>query len=568
MAVVIVDRRTIIDNAETTTGWTNAGFGVQSDDRAEGNNAVAEQLNISDGSVYFTRGASVDLSNTLVYVYSFNNALQDLWDSSPPPVGLLIGDGTDRIAFNMAGANKKVFSHSEGPTNWQSLVLDGSKASELNTAGLTFVESGSFANLNLSAITQFGCYFETLSKALGGGYNVSVDIMRFGNDGIYVLGGSSSDPGICRNIASADRSLAANAAYGLFREYTNIAFGCQGPLTFGGDASQSTSYFDDSGVVIAFENRDISNDKYYFDVAALNTTTNYFKLSDSTITTAGPYVNSRCNSTFIDYLEFDAVSFVGLGGSITFPSDTNPGAGRTHIVNGCKFSQCREIFPKTASFTNNSISGYGFTAVGVTTAAVIIDSETTPNNWSDVDFTSSGSGHAIGITEPGTYTFTNFTYNGYASSDGTTGNEVVYNNSGGAVTINISGGNTPTVRNGTSATTSVVAAVTVNVNGLPVVGLNDNATEIRVLGAGTTIELNTDGTDATGATGTASTENHRSSTYSFAMSKDKDLDLRILNVEYVPAFISSVTASNNPTNIPVDLKIDRVYNDDTPPSGE
>lgn len=568
MAVVIVDRRTIIDNAETTTGWTNAGFGVQSDDRAEGNNAVAEQLNISDGSVYFTRGASVDLSNTLVYVYSFNNALQDLWDSSPPPVGLLIGDGTDRIAFNMAGANKKVFSHSGGPTNWQSLVLDGSKASELNTAGLTFVESGSFANLNLSAITQFGCYFETLSKALGGGYNVSVDIMRFGNDGIYVLGGSSSDPGICRNIASADRSLAANAAYGLFREYTNIAFGCQGPLTFGGDASQSTSYFDDSGVVIAFENRDISNDKYYFDVAALNTTTNYFKLSDSTITTAGPYVNSRCNSTFIDYLEFDAVSFVGLGGSITFPSDTNPGAGRTHIVNGCKFSQCREIFPKTASFTNNSISGYGFTAVGVTTAAVIIDSETTPNNWSDVDFTSSGSGHAIGITEPGTYTFTNFTYNGYASSDGTTGNEVVYNNSGGAVTINISGGNTPTVRNGTSATTSVVAAVTVNVNGLPVVGLNDNATEIRVLGAGTTIELNTDGTDATGATGTASTENHRSSTYSFAMSKDKDLDLRILNVEYVPAFISSVTASNNPTNIPVDLKIDRVYNDDTPPSGE
>jgi hypothetical protein len=36
----------------------------------------------------------------------------------------------------------------------------------------------------------------------------------------------------------------------------------------------------------------------------------------------------------------------------------------------------------------------------------------------------------------------------------------------------------------------------------------------------------------------------------------------------VPAFVSGITANTDPTNIPVDLKIDRVYDDDTPPTGE
>ena len=573
MAVVIVDRRTVVDTSDTTTGWTGNGFGVQNTDVAEGSGANAESINISSGSMYYTAGASVDLSNTLVYVFGFNNALQDTWDSSPPPVGILIGDGTDRIAFNMAGSNKKVFAHSDGPVNWQSLVLDGSKASELNTAGLTFADSGSFVALNLSAITQFGCYFETLSKALGGGYNVSVDIIRYGNDGLYILGGSASNPGVCTNIAEGDRSIASLDAHGIFREYAPTAFGVQGPLTFGGEGSQTTSYFEDTGVVIVFEDRDISNDKYYFNIAGLSTTTNYFKLSDSTITTAGPFVNCGMGSTSIDYLEFDAVSFVGLGGSITFPSDTNTGAGRTHIVNGCSFNQCREIFPKSVVFTNNVISGYGFTFVGVTTAAVIIDEDANVSNWSDLSFTSSGSGHAIGITTTGTYNFTNISFSGYSGTpgsnlvpnSGSTG-AAVYNNSGGIVTINVSGGTSPSVRNGVGSTTNVIASATVNITGLPVLTPGtDPGTEIRVFDRSTGIST---GPNRPGDSGIvagistaeiAGTENHYTSTFSFSVGLGATFDVRILNERYVPLFLENRAADTDPTNIPVDLKIDRVF---------
>ena len=109
---------------------------------------------------------------------------------------------------------------------------------------------------------------------------------------------------------------------------------------------------------------------------------------------------------------------------------------------------------------------------------------------------------------------------------------------------------------GAGSTVTFVSAVTVNITGLPVVPTG-NATEIRVFDSGTTTEIAGIGT-----------ENHRTSTYSFSLSTGTNFDVRLLNLDYVPAFVSNQTASTDPTNIPVDLKIDRVYDDDTPPSGE
>ena len=62
------------------------------------------------------------------------------------------------------------------------------------------------------------------------------------------------------------------------------------------------------------------------------------------------------------------------------------------------------------------------------------------------------------------YTLTNNTYTGYAASDGSTGNEVVYNNSGGAILLNISGGSNPSVRNSASSQTVVLSSATVTIH--------------------------------------------------------------------------------------------------------
>jgi hypothetical protein len=78
-----------------------------------------------------------------------------------------------------------------------------------------------------------------------------------------------------------------------------------------------------------------------------------------------------------------------------------------------------------------------------------------PSKISLSTFTSGGTGHAIEITTPGTYTFTTNAFSGYGAN--ATTDACIYNNSGGLVTINLGayGDQIPTVRNGAGASTVV-----------------------------------------------------------------------------------------------------------------
>jgi len=81
------------------------------------------------------------------------------------------------------------------------------------------------------------------------------------------------------------------------------------------------------------------------------------------------------------------------------------------------------------------------------------------NDIDNTTFVSDGTGHAIELTSAhaGTSkTLTNVYFSGYGA-DGTA-NAAIYNNSGGAVTITISGGDSPTVLNGSGASTTIVTS--------------------------------------------------------------------------------------------------------------
>lgn len=536
MTVSITDRRTIIDDAESTTGWTGVGFGTTSSDVAEQTNAVAEAINIGNAAMYYTDGTSTDLSTspgTLVYVYAFNNALQPAWDNSPPPMALLLGDGTDRIAFDMAGSDRRVFNHLDGPTNWQCLVLDTADATAMNSAGNTYVDAGSFAGLNFAAITQWGARYLTQSKALGGGYNVATDIIRYGNDGIRITDGTSGAEGTFSELAIADRSTADGAAHGIFRELNPVSFGCQGPLTFGDSGAATESRFIDSGVTVAFEDRNIANDKYYFNIEGNSGTTNVFELRSSTITTAGPFVSMNMAGGNIDTLIFDSVSFVNLGNGITF---SNSADATGHSVTQCTFDGCGRIDPGDVTFSSITIQNSNDA-----TGAVLLDDDGA-GNWSDLGFIG-GTGHGILIDSTGTYTFNNISFSGFGATDSTLA--AVYNNSGGAVTINISGGDSPTVRNGSGASTTVLATTNVTIS-----NLKDN-TEVRIYETGTTtvvdgIENATDGSP-----------DDRSFTFSDEQNDVVDIVIHSLNYKWQK--IVGFTIPSSATNLPIQQEFDRNY---------
>jgi hypothetical protein len=439
MAVVVTDTRTVINEADATTGW-NTGA-VRTETFAEATACIGRALNIATGQLYFT-GSAQNVSNTLIYVYGFNNAVQGVWTGANPPLALHIGDGTNRVSFKMAGGDRRVFSHSDGPTEWQSLVLDGSQASAMNSAGLTTARAGSFGALNLNAITQFGTDQTTLSKALAGGFNAGCDIIRIGNGGIVITGGTTGDRGTFLEIVIEDRSTANLKAHGLIREYSTNLYGCQGPLTFG--AATGTSWFDDAGVTLAFENRNIGDDKYFINIIGGSGETHFF-LTDSAIVTAGPLVECDFSSNNINTLNITGCSFTNLGNPITFADDS---ASESHIIERNTFTNTGQIYPGETQFTNNSINNNAGSAEGA-----LLLSTGDGSNLSNLSFVSGGTGHAILITAPGTYDFTNFTYSGYGGNETT--DAVVYNNSGGVVEINIFGGDGPTVRNGAGATTII-----------------------------------------------------------------------------------------------------------------
>jgi len=129
------------------------------------------------------------------------------------------------------------------------------------------------------------------------------------------------------------------------------------------------------------------------------------------------------------------------------------------------------------------ISDTIFRTTSLTTVAALQDPTFgTTTDLHDVEFVQAGAGHAIELDTATTYTFTNLQFTGYGGTPGSNGtpssgasDAAIVNSSGGAVTINISGGDVPSVRNTAGSTTTVVATVNYTINNIV------NPSEVTVL---------------------------------------------------------------------------------------
>ena len=216
---------------------------------------------------------------------------------------------------------------------------------------------------------------------------------------------------------------------------------------------------------------------------------------------------------------FAGLSIIGAG-DVQFRNVTT--------FNDMSFTNCSSMAQNSALITNGAFkNSYLFS--------------NNPANIQNNSFTSGGTGHAIEITVPGTYSFIGNQFFGYGL--GATLDAAIYNNSGGAVTLNVSGGGTvPTVRNGVGATTTVNAAANVTLTGLKA------DSEVRAYV----------GTNPATATEVAGTESS-GVTFSFAQSVAGQAGyIQIFHVEYQPVFLN-VTYSGSDAEIPIQQITDRQY---------
>jgi len=145
----------------------------------------------------------------------------------------------------------------------------------------------------------------------------------------------------------------------------------------------------------------------------------------------------------------DQCTFIDMD---TFIFDTTTGVNTVEITN-TTFRRCGEITQGGATFDSCSILNID------STSSIQADNIDVITNCI---FQSDGLNHAIELDfnhAGGTYNLTGCTFTGYASIDGSTGNEAIYNNSGGAVTIYIVDGLIPSVRNEVGSSTTVILAI-------------------------------------------------------------------------------------------------------------
>lgn len=501
MAVVVVDNRILVNEADSTTGWTGSvspSVFTSGPNPKELTGNLGWSTSQSEEYVYHTI-TSTDLSNTLIYIWTLVLGTEQTLANGGRQV--FLGDGTHARGYYVGGSDTAGFRHDTGEVNWQCFILD--------TANLpaSFTQHLGSTAPTLTAITQVGVGYVVDSKALGGGSNTYVDIPFYGNAGLSIVGGTTGARGTFSEIADIDArntnyggtedssgarsSGTAGSSYGIIRELSSGVFGLSGSLTFGNSTETADSYFDDDGVVVVFENR-ISSLYWYFDAEGNATNNVTFNLSNSTIKSAGPTVTCDFTGGNINTLTFDTVSFVDLLGDIDF---SNSADATGHSVTNCTFQNCGEIDPGDVTFQNNTISDSADSVTG----AVLLDADGV-SNWSGLDFISGGTGHAIYITATGSYTFTNFTYSGYGLT-GTT-DAVIYNDSGGSVTINVSGGDTPTYRNGAGASTTIVSSVSVDVHVEDLGGVAIEDAQVFIRKAGTYYPYTSHATNNTAGAGT------------------------------------------------------------------
>lgn len=271
-------------------------------------------------------------------------------------------------------------------------------------------------------------------------------------------------------------------------------------------------------------------------------------LTNSTVSSPTPFTfeitSAATSAATRDYTGTSVVGgTVTLRDVMTFDS-MNFTSCPTIDISNCDITNCKitKVATGNATLTTNASTTVGNCTINVSqvTAGNYYTSVADPSIFTNCSFTGGG-GHAIRITTPGTYTFTGNTFTGFGSTG--TNNAAIYNDSGGAVTLNITGGgSTPTYRNGTSASTTVNSNVLITLTGLK------TGSEVRVYtdNAGDNDAV-VDGVESSGTS------------FAFSVPASTTINIMINHLNYLPADIWQLSSGTADATIPISQFTDRQY---------
>lgn len=446
MAVVAVTfDGTRVNDASATTNWTAATATptVETDFFYQGTSCISGQVKTAEIGFYYRQaGVTHDFTTPKVLLAKVTATNKDALDGN----GLIleIGTGTRTAYYRYFVYTAATYPIAGG---FQVIPIDP------NIAGYRSATVGAPA---LNAVEFFGVQadFAATSKAPNLGMD-AIDYITSGT-GLTLVGGDGVDAdGTFTSFVNTDEGAATTGRWGVVTTRGGVLY-VTGTLQIG---TATATVFTDSNKVVVF-----NDGRFNAGFCGVK-----FNISNAT-----------------SAVNISSTVFRGLGAppgtTDTRPDYTVTGTSGTVVLSGCNFSTFRNIILTSActvsgtafsgglSITQSSATLSSCTFSGQTTATgVALITSNNPQLISGCTFTSGATGHAIEITTAGTYNFSGNFFNSYGAS-GTT-NAAIYNNSGGAVTLNITnGGGTPTVRNGAGASTTINNAVSLTVTVLNTLG--------------------------------------------------------------------------------------------------
>ena len=372
------------------------------------------------------------------------------------------------------GANKMEARIGSGTAAYHAYVLGSAAVDYPSVGGWVIVaidpsvavhRSSTTGSPVLTACDYFAAYADcTTSKES----NLAMDAIDV-HYGHYITGGTSTDPdGTFADILADDEGDSTNGRIGAVTS-DGDTISAHGRLIVGATSASATltsvaTEFTSVGETVKFPDNWAAAgfSGLIVDLGIAGTTVTWTRVSfASEGTEAGEDTRA-----VLDVV--NTTSTLGLIADLcSFKAFASLNLNTKSFLTDCTFTECGQIDTGGTGTDPGADLSRSSVVNSTAASAVLWDTNHDPTTeLADMSFISSGTGHAIelGTNCPSTVEFARHDYgSAYAAIDGSTGNEVLYNNSGKAITVNVTDGSTPTVRNGAGASTTVNNTVPVSV---------------------------------------------------------------------------------------------------------
>jgi hypothetical protein len=437
----------LVNDADTTTGWAelsgHTGGGAATDETdfyMQNSNCISQSTGTQTAQgagLQYDYGSNITWTTGYVFlawqIFLAGNAVQT-WASG----GIRFGVGSS--AGNMKYWNAVGSDTGRAPYGgWQNTAIDPTYTAD-QTDGTPVAGNYRF----------FGS-MPNIVSAVSKGNPHGVDVIRYGRGKITITNGDVTNGyGTFAGIATTNDNTANR--WGLF-QLQQGSYLWKGLLSFGSDATavdfrdaNRVIFVDDTPRTYAAFNRiEIRNASSRVDWTAV-------QISALGTLSKGEFeVIANADVNFASCTFTDMSTFIFLSNS---------------SVATCIFRRCGQVTVGGADITGCTFDKS--TATSAVLAATPADAGAIDNTT----FISDGTGYGITITgTAANITLTNVTFTGYATSDGTSGNEAIYVNiASGSMSITISGGSTPSIRTAGCAVTVVSGAVSATVKTVTTTG--------------------------------------------------------------------------------------------------